>query len=210
MAIFRSAADRPSWCELEQFDVLELNARETRAFPRRSLNERILVTSGYGQTGIGSRSQVLREGQFLDCGIDGGEWKIWTGDAPCRLVILCGRWGENLGGCGLFSVRTNSLSLTKGDPVNYPKTTGFDCHYHDCDEYWLVLEGTGTVVVGGHHSKVAPGDWVATGMGHHHDFPEVDSPVKAVYFETTLEGRKRIGHLWQHTHGPAQPKPDRI
>ena len=100
--------------------------------------------------------------------------------------------------------------MTKGDPVAYPKSTGFDAHYHDCDEYWVVLRGVGTVVIGGRHSTVGPGDAIATGTGHHHDFPEVQAPVDAVYFETTLEGQKRIGHLWEHTHGTARPKPDRI
>jgi hypothetical protein len=30
-----------------------------------------------------------------------------------------------------------------------------------------------------------------------------------VFFETSLEGEKRVGHLWQHTHGLAHPKPER-
>ena len=47
-------------------------------------------------------------------------------------------------------------------------------------------------------------------MGHHHDFPEVFEPVRAVYFETTLEGQKRRGHLWEHTHGPSAPAPGRV
>ena len=57
---------------------------------------------------------------------------------------------------------------------------------------------------------VGPGDCIATGMGFHHDFPRVREPVKAVYFETTMEGQKRRGHLWNHTHGTAEPQVDRI
>jgi hypothetical protein len=34
--------------------------------------------------------------------------------------------------------------------------------------------------------------------------------VKAVFFETTLERGKRVGHLWNHTHGDAVPEPGRI
>jgi mannose-6-phosphate isomerase-like protein (cupin superfamily) len=66
------------------------------------------------------------------------------------------------------------------------------------------------VVSEGKAYEVAPGDCLATGMGHHHDFPRVHEPVKGVYFETTLEGLKRRGHLWNHTHGPAQPRRDRV
>jgi mannose-6-phosphate isomerase-like protein (cupin superfamily) len=51
---------------------------------------------------------------------------------------------------------------------------------------------------------------VPIGMGHHHDMPSVNSPVQAVYFETTLAGDKRTGHLWNHTHGPARPMAERI
>ena len=36
-----------------------------------------------------------------------------------------------------------------GDPVDYPKTTGFDNHYHDCDEYWIIYEGSGVAVKAG-------------------------------------------------------------
>lgn len=49
-----------------------------------------------------------------------------------------------------------------------------------------------------------------TGMGHDQDFPRVYKPVKAVYFETTMKGQKRPGHLWAYRHGPTQPKPDRV
>ena len=96
-----------------------------------------------------------------------------------------------------------------GDPVPYPKTTNFDCHYHDCDEYWILFEGSGTAVSEGNSYVVGAGDCVATGMGHHHDFPDVAERVQAVYFETTLAGQQRVGHLWDHTHGRAQPKPER-
>ncbi|MGH2616746.1 MAG: cupin domain-containing protein, partial [Thermomicrobiales bacterium] len=96
------------------------------------------------------------------------------------------------------------------DPVSYPKTTSFDSHYHDCDEYWIVWAGRGVAVSEGQEYEVGPGDCVATGMGHHHDFPRVQEPVQAVYFETTLQGAKRRGHLWEHTHGLAQPARDCI
>ena len=73
-----------------------------------------------------------------------------------------------------------------------------------------MLEGTGQVVVDDRHMPVRPGDCLCIGMGHPHDFPFVDEDVKAVFFETTLQGRKRTGHLWNHTHGEAQPRRERI
>ena len=88
-----------------------------------------------------------------------------------------------------------------------PKRTSIDRHYHDCDEYWVILEGRGTVVVDDQQMPVKPGDCFAIRMGHPHDFPDVESEVRAVFFETTLSGEKRIGHLWNHTHGVARPQP---
>lgn len=61
----------------------------------------------------------------------------------------------------------------------------------------------------GRHYPVGPGDCVATGMGHHHDFVRVEEPIRGVYFKTTLEEKKRLGHLWNHTHGPAEPRWER-
>jgi mannose-6-phosphate isomerase-like protein (cupin superfamily) len=129
--------------------------------------------------------------------------------ADTTLVRMCGNWGNELGGSGIFRVAPGAERGDGGDPVSYPKTTQFDSHYHDCDEYWILFQGRGTAVSEGRSYDVGPGDCVATGMGHHHDFPTVIEPVQAVLFETTLMGRKRLGHLWEHTHGPAQPQPDR-
>jgi hypothetical protein len=50
---------------------------------------------------------------------------------------------------------------------------------------------------------------VATAAGHHHDVAEVAGVMRAAFFETTLLGRKRMGHLWEHSHGPAEPMPGR-
>jgi mannose-6-phosphate isomerase-like protein (cupin superfamily) len=150
-----------------------------------------------------------KEGQFIDINPADGDWTM-TGHADvCQFVRLSGRWGDDIAGCGIFHVRESSAP-NKGDAVDYRKNTSVDRHYHDCDEYWIVLEGAGEVVVDYRHSKVRPGDCLCIGMGHPHDFPLVDSEVKAVFFETTLEGRKRTGHLWNHTHGQAQPQPERI
>ena len=51
----------------------------------------------------------------------------------------------------------------------------FDCHFHDCDEYWILFAGRGIAVSEGKRYEVASGDCVATGMGHHHDFPIVQA-----------------------------------
>ena len=99
--------------------------------------------------------------------------------------------GLAAGGSGIFTVANDDGRQDSGDSVDYPKNTGFDNHYHDCDEYWIVFEGRGVAVSEGKSYAAGPGDCIATGMGHHHDFPQVFEPVKAVYFETTLAGQRR-------------------
>ena len=59
------------------------------------------------------------------------------------------------------------------------------------------------------HYTFESGDCIITGMQHHHDIPRVMESLDAVYFETTLHGKKRHGHLWDHTHGPARPAASR-
>lgn len=207
VTVFREGEAPPTWCELEAFRIIRMIpdaiSDERRVAPR----ERILVTLGAVQVRQGARSMVLRDGQFAD--VVGDAWEVRAGSRAAEFVRLSGRWGEELGGCGIFRAVNEDHPVNAGDPVAYGKTTSVDSHYHDCDEYWIVLEGAGTVVVGERHIGVQPGDCVPIGTGHHHDLPLVDTPVKAVYFETTLEGRKRIGHLWNHTHGPAAPRLER-
>ena len=45
----------------------------------------------------------------------------------------------------------------------------FDCHYHDCDEYWLIFEGSARVRSEGVEYEVERGDVVCTRAGEEHD-----------------------------------------
>ncbi|WP_439366072.1 cupin domain-containing protein [Bradyrhizobium sp. DASA03005] len=155
-------------------------------------------------------AQVLSEGQFCELDDANGPFTADAGDRTAQVLIFSGRWGTELGGCGVFNAIPSTPIASKGDPVSYPKSTNFDSHFHDCDEYWVIIEGGGTVVVGSHSFEVEAGDCVAIGMGHHHDLPQIKNELKAAYFETTLEGKKRFGHLWEHKHGPADVRADRV
>lgn len=208
MAVFAAGQTPPSWCELAAFEIVALGAGEERPLARPAERIRVLVTDGTIQAVGPQGSTVLKQRQFLD--LEGEGWLLKGIVDGSGCVVLHGRWGDEMAGCGLFEVRNDPHAKDKGDPVPYPKSTSLDSHYHDCDEYWIILEGAGTAVVGGRHHKVKGGDCVAIGMGHHHDFPQVTEPVRAIFFETTLEGQKRIGHLWEHTHGPASPKEERV
>jgi hypothetical protein len=121
------------------------------------------------------------------------------------VVRMAGRWGDELGGTGVFPARVSDSPGNPGDPANYERNTLFDNHYHDCDEYWILYQGCGKAVSEGALFDVGPGDCVATKCGDHHDFPMVYEEVTAVYFETTLSGKKRLDHLWIHKHGAPSP-----
>jgi mannose-6-phosphate isomerase-like protein (cupin superfamily) len=210
MTVFRTDQSLPAWCELEKFEIFLLANGETVDRSPRTLTERLIGTAGTTQLRQAGRSLLLKEAQFIDIDVSAGAWTMTGTTEPAGFVRLCGRWGADIAGCGVFRVRPTAERETKGDPVTYRKNTAIDRHYHDCDEYWIILDGSGEVVVDDRHAQVAPGDCLCIGMGHHHDFPFTDNAVTAVFFETTLQGRKRTGHLWNHTHGPAEPMLERV
>lgn len=194
----------PDWCELKRFEIVPLDQSGARLEPRGP-KDRLVSCDGPVNVRFDGRSQVVGNGQFLDFGPEDGPATVVPVYGSGRVVWLSGDWSDELGGCGLFTVSEPDDRTDRGDPVSYPKTTGLDSHYHDCDEYWILLDGKATVVVGGEAGDFTPGDCLCIGMGYHHDMPHAPEPVKAVYFETGLERQKRVGHLWEHTHGPASP-----
>jgi mannose-6-phosphate isomerase-like protein (cupin superfamily) len=207
--MYKSGDSLPAWCELRRFDIYDLGEGGEVEVRRQEPHERVLVTRGTVQLVLPDATTILKESQFYDMP-DTPTWRLRGCSTSSQVARLSGRWGPDIGGCGLFRVASQERPVNIGDPVAYRKTTSVDNHYHDCDEYWIVLEGRGTVAIGDRLLPVGPGDCVAIGMGHHHDFPLADEPVKAVFFETTLRGSKRVGHLWNHTHGEPEPAPQRI
>ncbi|MBB5538851.1 cupin domain-containing protein [Rhizobium giardinii] len=209
MSVFKSGEQSPGWCEVTGFEFVELSGLPL-PLPVEAEKKRLLVTRGSCRLTSGKRAQVLYEGQFSDLDEANGPFIADAGDETAQIILFSGKWGSELGGCGVFRVSPSNTVDTQGDPVSYPKATNFDSHYHDCDEYWVIIEGAGTVVVGSRSFEVEAGDCIAIGMGHHHDLPQVRDHVKGAYFETTLEGKKRFGHLWEHKHGPADVRPERV
>jgi mannose-6-phosphate isomerase-like protein (cupin superfamily) len=90
----------------------------------------------------------------------------------------------------------------------------FDCHYHDCHEYWLVFEGKARVMTEGKEFYVKKGDIVCTRAGDEHDVLEVYENLVAFWFEDATPPEGRIGHLHfteEKSKGhsvPAKPVPE--
>jgi len=211
MPVFRSGAGQvPAWCELRTFDIVTVRPGETYTYERAGAKEKLIIGRGACRVRIGSAEHEAEDGAILDLPVAEDVFVVSDVTEAATLIRMAGNWGEEVGGSGLFGVSEVADPKDGGDLIHYVKRTNFDAHFHDCDEYWIVFEGHGVAVSEGKLYEVGPGDCVATGMGHHHDFPSVTEPVRAVFFETTLEGLKRRGHLWEHTHGPAEPRADRL
>jgi mannose-6-phosphate isomerase-like protein (cupin superfamily) len=195
---------------MEFFEIVELSPGATHRFERIGQKEKLIVGKGQCRIAFAGQTVTAEEPANLDLEKTDDQFEVVETLSDTTLIRMCGHWGDDTGGAGIFAVQKSGSPRKRGESVDYPKDTGFDSHYHDCDEYWILFEGGGIAVSEGKRYEVGPGDCVATGMGCHHDFPQVFEPVKAVYFETTMEGEKRRGHLWNHTHGTAQPKAERI
>lgn len=199
--------DYPSWCELRTYAIRSIGADSSLEWLAKHPANKLVVFDGACR--LRSQSGATRNvpvGGSVD--VQPGGHLIMASASPSVVVLLGGRWGEPIGGVGLFSVSTVGNVADAGDPFDYRKTTGFDRHYHDCDEYWIFVAGGGTVYSEGLRYDARPGDCIATRAGHHHDFAEAHGDARGVYFETTLHGQKRRGHLWEHRHGPAVPAVD--
>ena len=79
--------------------------------------------------------------------------------------------------------------------INADDKATFDCHFHDCHEYWLVYRGRAKIVTEGVEHYVKPGDIVCTKAGDEHDMLEVYDDFEAFYFEDSTPPGGRTGHL---------------
>lgn len=210
MPVFKSGDVVPDWCELKFFEIVTLQPGDVHVFVRKGPKEKLIVGDGRCQLLILDETVDVEARSNLNLNSPEGAFEVVDVSEPTTLIRMAGVWGEDVGGSGLFAVDSVANPEERGDPAPYTKSTGIDNHFHDCDEYWIVFQGCGEVVSEKKHYEVGVGDCLAIGMGWHHDFPRVDAPVKAVYFETTMQGEKRRGHLWEHTYGPAKPVLDRV
>jgi len=212
MPVFKAGKGHaPAWCELEAFEIVDLKGDAVRSFLRETKKEELIVCRGSAVVTIGKVECTLMAGSKLDlAGAAAKEYTIRPYGGDVRICRLMGRW-KSVTSSGVFGAQT-ATPPDFDTPYSYRKTTGFDNHYHDCDEYWILFDGEATVASEGKLYNVGPGDSVATGMGWHHDVVSVKDgkPIQAIWFEGTLEGKKRVGHLWEPKHGKAAPKPDRV
>ena len=86
--------------------------------------------------------------------------------------------------------------VTSAGIFRIPRASGrMDCHYHDCNEYWLIFKGKAKILSEGKEFYVKPGDIVCTKAGDEHDVLEVYEDLEAFWFEDETPEGGRIGHL---------------
>ena len=73
-----------------------------------------------------------------------------------------------------------------------------DMHYHDCDEWWIIINGRARVSDSVEAFEAGPGDMVFTPMGETHMIQALPI-VTVAWFEGPLRGQKRKGHLHRDT-----------
>jgi mannose-6-phosphate isomerase-like protein (cupin superfamily) len=211
MPVFKSGVGQaPEWCELESFDIVRLNPGQSQVFMRKGPKEKLIVIQGSCDIWANDEKHEAGFGTNLDLNLPGGNFEVTDVKEESVMVRMCGRWGDEIGGSGAFIMDASENPNLERVGADYEKNTELDCHYHDGDEYWIISEGRGIVFSEGKLYEVGPGDCLATGMGHMHDFVKVIEPVRGVYFETSLEARKREGHLWPDVHGKPEGKSERV
>ncbi len=190
----------PSWSDLDFIDVINLNEGEIRSFISTSAREMYFVGDGICKMIINRKISYAQRGHTFKIESLNSTIKV-KAETDCVIIVIGGHWEGLTGTHGIFTLDNSDNPKNEGDPTDYPRKTDFDNHYHDCDEYWVIFKGSGNAISGGKKYELKPGYCLATRMGEHHDIPEVYEEIVAVWFESSLKGLMREGHLWVHKHG---------
>jgi mannose-6-phosphate isomerase-like protein (cupin superfamily) len=81
--------------------------------------------------------------------------------------------------------------------INYLKVgQEVPLHYHDCNEYWIIISGKGICTTEGDEYEIGPGDLVLTKKGEEHSLI-VTEEMAAVYIYGILAPGCQIGYLYR-------------
>jgi mannose-6-phosphate isomerase-like protein (cupin superfamily) len=77
----------------------------------------------------------------------------------------------------------------------YAPGASSEFHFHDCDVWWIIVDGIARIFSAEREIQVGPADMVFTPMGEPHRI-EAITLVTLVWFAGPLKGRKRKGLLY--------------
>lgn len=131
MPVFKSGRGlAPAWCEMQYFEIVELSKGTSHSFERIGKKEKLFVGKGRGRIVSAGQIMTANEGDVFELNTSREEFQVLEALADTTLIHLAGRWGEETGGCGVFTLDNCDLPQNLGDIVDYPRTTNFDHHYH--------------------------------------------------------------------------------
>lgn len=185
----------PDWAEVQFCKKISLLKGQETEIVRQFQEGIIFILKGDVIIQTNSRKTALSKGNYQSLAYNK---TLIIANFPAELLVICGNWGINRGTCGIFTLASTNEPCNGGDPANYPRNTVFDKHYHDCDEYWFIVEGRGVIVIDERSTNVQSGDCVITRAGHTHDFPWVTETIRGVWFEGSMIGQKKPGHLYRY------------
>jgi mannose-6-phosphate isomerase-like protein (cupin superfamily) len=194
----------PEWSEIKDIQLIKLSAGEKKIIESESPKTALFIEDGKCSIGTEHSMKEYSAGEKF---YDASSFFI-SAHSAVKLILIEGRWGDKIGTSDFFVMDNSRSPVNTGDPAAYDRKTEFDNHYHDFDEVWIILEGEMLAYSEGKPYRLGPGDCLLTPMGFHHDMTEIYKKIKGIYFETTLKGKKRLGHLWIHTHGTPQKHPE--
>ncbi|MBN1300188.1 MAG: hypothetical protein JW995_03145 [Melioribacteraceae bacterium] len=191
----------PKWSELTAIDIFNIQPDSVLNIERKGKKEILFICEGNVDLLFQGNKFKLQQSDITDVIENTGEYSIKTLLENTIVVRISGCWGDDCGTRGIFSIRNSDFPQNIGDMTDYEqeRKTNFDNHYHDCDEYWVIYAGSGKIATEGTIYEIASGTCVATRAGEKHDIVDVYEEIKGVYFESTLIGKKRTGHLWDHS-----------
>lgn len=202
MPVVNNYTELPDWSEVKFYEIISLNTNSIFDIQKNSNNEVLFAVSGTCIIVSNFENKYLKAGDYHEFNKGINNYSIKTGDEYCSIVRIAGNWSGECGTKGVFVIENSTMPKNIGDAADYDKTrkTDFDNHFHDCDEFWIIVKGSAQIATEGKIFEIESGNCVATKAGKHHDFIDIYETVHGVYFETSLKGLKREGHLWNHTH----------
>jgi mannose-6-phosphate isomerase-like protein (cupin superfamily) len=86
-------------------------------------------------------------------------------------------------------------SETQKYGVTHAKVGGeVEPHFHDCNEYWIIISGEGDAMSEGKPYHLGPGDMLLTKAGDYHSLV-VTKEMVTVYYYGVMPEHGRWGHL---------------
>ncbi|MCF8432155.1 MAG: cupin domain-containing protein [Melioribacteraceae bacterium] len=199
MPVFNYNNDAPPYdSEVGIIEIIKLQSEEPYEIWNHYRKEKFLIAEGKVQIKKGSDYKEYSKGEIHESSSKLPVERILS-LAESVAIRVGGKWGNEVGSCGVFKLSSSTTPKNIGDETDYERNTDFDNHFHDCDEFWIFYEGEAEIVTEGIRYSIKAGDCVFTKAGDHHDIPIVNKSIKGAWFETSLIGKKRRGHLWNHS-----------